>query len=96
MKTCLRITLGALIVGGACCASVSTSAPTAEEVPAPFAQSALRPATDRLLQEFLAPKHFWLQGEAGAKLVALGDKSVVPALLPLLESQDRSASNGRT
>lgn len=47
-------------------------------------------AAAALLREFTTARYFWLQSEAGEKLVELKDKSVMPAMLELLRSPDRA------
>lgn len=42
-----------------------------------------------LLQDFTNSKYFWQQAEVGEKLVALHDKSVIPAMVALLQSANR-------
>ena len=44
-----------------------------------------------LLREFKEEKVFWKQREVGKKLIALGDKSVVPELARMLTMEDRAA-----
>lgn len=96
MKQGVRVAFLVVAVGGAFCVSVSKARDAAQVADAvqtadsaPVAQGQLRPATAKLLGEFLTPKVWWEQGDIGQKLVTLGDRAVVPKLLPLLQSQDR-------
>ncbi len=52
----------------------------------PGAQS----ATTTLLQEFKTAAFSWRQAEVGEKLVALNDPNIVPAMLELLNSENRT------
>jgi HEAT repeat protein len=47
-------------------------------------------ATTTLLKEFKTAQYFWQQAEIGEKLVALYDRSIVPAMLELLGSESRA------
>ena len=44
-----------------------------------------------LLREFKEEKVFWRQNEVGRKLIAIGDKSIVPEIAQMLTSEDRHA-----
>lgn len=103
MKQGVRVAFLVVAVGGAFCLSVSKARDSAQIADsaqvadsaqiadsAPVAQGQLRPATEKLLGEFLTPEVPWQQGDIGQKLVTLGDRAVVPKLLPLLQSPDRS------
>ena len=51
---------------------------------------AAQSATTTLLQEFKTAKYSFQQAEIGEKLVALNDRSIVPAMLELLGSESRA------
>ena len=46
-------------------------------------------AVDELIEEFAAAEHAWQQGEVARKLVALGDKKIVPRMEKYLDTADR-------
>jgi hypothetical protein len=64
-----------------------------ETPPRSLDQSPMSPkakSTVELLREFKEEKVFWKQGEVGEKLIAIGDKSIVPEIAQMLASDDRA------
>ena len=80
MKPSLAL-LGVLLAS----ASFGGCVSRAQTPPAPVANRATV-----LLRDFAGARYFWQQAEVGEKLVALGDKSVIPALLPWLDAPERA------
>ncbi len=58
-------------------------------IPAQDVNHGTQPTTTTLLQEFKTAESSWQQAEVGEKLVALNDMSIVPAMLELLNSENR-------
>jgi HEAT repeat protein len=86
MKNHVRILSSALTIGAACCLAISNLA----EIPAQDVNSGSQSETATLVQEFKTAEYFWQQAEVGEKLVALNDKSIEPAMLELLKSENRA------
>ena len=73
-------------IWGACCLVISNITVIRTQNVTLAAQS----ATTTLLQEFKTAKYSFQQAEIGEKLVALNDRSIVPAMLELLGSESRA------
>jgi HEAT repeat protein len=59
--------------------------PSSAQAPVPPA----RRNVDELIEAFTTAKYSWQQGDVARELVAIGDKSVIPRIEPLLDTDER-------